>query len=113
MNGPLSQDGQGFMQAERRKFDWLTLSPAPTYFLQTRQMHIRHLTNLNNCLYHNYINEAPIYFLQMQMQMHTRQFDQTEQTMIICWIRFLFFKLILLSIFRIGEFIISSSLVNK
>ena len=51
MNRPLSQDGQGFMQAERRKFDWLTLSPAPTYFLLTRQMHIRHLTKLNNCSY--------------------------------------------------------------
>ena len=25
-NGPISRDGRGFMQAEGRKFDWLTLS---------------------------------------------------------------------------------------
>ena len=33
-DGPMSQDGQGFMQAERQKFDWLTLSTALLTFFR-------------------------------------------------------------------------------
>ena len=59
MDGPMSQDGLGFMQAERQKFDWLTLSTALLTFFRPV---------LSNAFH---------------------QGDQTEQTIIKCWKHFL------------------------